>query len=603
MTARRVRWFVVVAALAIVADRHGVTGQQAPALASVSGVVLTTEDPPRPVRRAIVSVRGSDIALGHHAITDDAGRFEIRDLPAGRYDLSAKRAAFVTIAYGASRPEWPGTPLALAAGQHLSGVTVRLAPGAIITGTVRDDTGAPAVGLEVRVERTTAAGGLFQRSARTDSQGAYRIYGLPPGTYTVRVQPLMTSADVTHARSDAEVDAILQQLQQGRFGAPQAIARLRGSRSPVSDFAPIYYPSAFTSEDASPVVLAAGEERAGVDMTIRLMFTARLAGRVVGSDGRVLGSGGVNLVRASRHAARPRGAAIRADGTFEFAAVSPGRYQLVTWRAASVGEATGPCEFAAANLEVTGVQSPDVLLAFRPCMKIAGRVEVAGDATPGATPAGLTGSAVRFEADRSSNVPMDTLLPLVATIGADGTFSVGGALQLVPGSYLIHANVPGKAPGTGWWLQSARTADGRDILDVPLTLTNSDPETTNVVLTFTDRHTSLSGSLVTAGGRPAIDYTIIAFTTNRDWWRPPFRRVLTARPATDGAFLLQDLPPGEYFLAALAQVAPNEWLDPAFLEQAASKAVRMTIGPGEQKVQSLQIRGEDVPRTIGCRPV
>jgi hypothetical protein len=326
------------------------------------------------------------------------------------------------------------------------------------------------------------------------------------------------------------------------------------------------------------------------------MFTARLAGRVVGSDGRPLGSGGVNLVRASRHAARPRGASIRADGTFEFAAVSPGRYQLVTWRASSVGEATGPCEFAAADLEVTSGEPPEVLLTLKPCLKIAGRVEVAGDATPGATRASLTGTAVRFEADRSSSVPMDTQLPLVATIGADGTFSVGGARQLVPGSYVVHANAPSKIPGTAWWLQSARTADGRDILDVPLTLTTSDAETTNVVLTFTDRHTSLSGSLVTAGGRPAIDYTIIVFTTNRDWWRPPFRRVLTARPATDGAFLLHDLPPGEYFLAALAQVAPNEWLGPAFLEQAASQAVRVTVGPGEQKVQWLQIRGGDVPR-------
>jgi hypothetical protein len=596
MTARRVRSFVVVIALAIVADRHSVTGQQAPAVASVSGVVLTIEDTPRPVRRAIVSLRGSDLALGHHAITDDAGRFEIRDLPAGRYDLSAKRAAFVTIAYGASRPEWPGTPLALAAGQHLSGVALRLAPGAVITGTVRDDTGAPTADLPVYVERPTAAGELFKRSAQTDPQGEYRIYGLAPGTYTVWVQPLKTSGDVMYARSDAEVDAILQQLRQGRFGAPQAPVARPGARASVSDFAPIYYPSAFTDEDAIPVVLAAGEERTGVDMTVRLMSTSRLAGRVVGSDSRPVTSGGVDLVRASRYAARPRGATVRADGTFEFSAVSPGRYQLVTWRASSVGAPTGPCEFAAADLEVTGGEPPEVLLALKPCLKIAGRVEVAGDATPGATRASFTGAPVRFEADRSNGAPMDTSLPVLTTIGADGTFITSGALQLVPGSYLVQAGVAGNAPGMGWWLQSARTADGRDILDVPLTLTDSSPETTNVVLTFTDRHTSLSGSLVTAGGRPAIAYTVIAFTANRDWWRPPFRRVLAARPATDGAFLLDDLPPGEYFLAALADVAPNEWLDPVFLERVARQAVPVTIGPGEHKVQSLQIRGGDVPR-------
>jgi len=597
MIALTLRWFVVMTALAIGSDRASFTSQQPGTSARVSGVVLTTADPPRPVRRAIVSLRGGDNALGHHAITDDDGRFEIGDLPAGRYDLSAKRAAFVTIAYGASRPEWPGTKIAIARGERLTGVTVRLSPGAVITGTVRDETGAPAVALEVQIQRRTAAGDVFDRYARTDAQGVYRFYGLPPGAYLVWAKPLSTAAAVNHAASDAEVDAILRQLQQGRYGAPQPQpARPPIPRSIVPDFTPIYYPGAFTSEDATPVVLAAGDERAGVDMTMRLMPMSRLAGRVVGTDSRPVGAGGVSLVRASRNAARSNGATIRTDGTFEFTAVPPGRYQLVTWRGSSTGAAAGPCEFAAAEIELTGGDPPEVPLALKPCLRIAGRVEVASDATPSATRAGLTGAPVRFEPDRTSGRPMDSQLPIVAPIGADGTFSVGGALQFVPGSYLLQAGASGTAPGTGWWLQSARTADGRDILDEPLAFTDSTPETTRVFLTFTDRHTSLSGSLVTAAGRPAIDYTVVAFTSNRDWWRPPFRRVRAARPGTDGAFRLQDVPPGEYFLAALADVAPNEWRDPAFLERAVRHAVPVTIGPGEQKVQSLQIRGENPTR-------
>jgi hypothetical protein len=244
-----------------------------------------------------------------------------------------------------------------------------------------------------------------------------------------------------------------------------------------------------------------------------------------------------------------------------------------------------------------------VLLTLKPCLKISARVEVAGDATPGATRASLTGTRVRIEADLSTGVPMYSLPVMVPPIGADGRFSTSDVSQLVPGPYLVHADAPGSAPGKGWWLESARTDDGRDMLDVPLTLTDSSPETTNIVLTFTDRHTSLSGSLVTAAGRPAIDYTIIAFTANREWWRPPFRRVLTARPATDGAFALHDLPPGDYFLAALADVGPNEWLDPAFLELVVRAAIRVTIGPGEQKVQSLQIRAPSAPaNTAHPRP-
>jgi hypothetical protein len=37
-------------------------------------------------------------------------------------------------------------------------------------------------------------------------------------------------------------------------------------------------------------------------------------------------------------------------------------------------------------------------------------------------------------------------------------------------------------------------------------------------------------------------------------------------------------------------VAPNEWLDSGFLEEVVSAAIRLSVGPGEQKVQALQIR-------------
>jgi hypothetical protein len=54
---------------------------------------------------------------------------------------------------------------------------------------------------------------------------------------------------------------------------------------------------------------------------------------------------------------------------------------------------------------------------------------------------------------------------------------------------------------------------------------------------------------------------------------------------------LNDLPPGDYYLAALADVAPNEWLDAAFLERIVNLAVPVTIRSGEQATQSLQIKG------------
>jgi hypothetical protein len=589
MIAVRFGCFVVAVALGI--GDGSVTLRQG-ALASVSGIVLTAEGSPKPVRRAIVSLREHDCALGYHAITDDSGRFEIKDLPPGRYDLSAKRLAFVTIAFGASRPEWPGTQLVLEAGQRLSDLTLRLAPGAVIAGTVRDANGEPAPDLEVHLARRTPAGGLFEQYARTDPKGAYRLYGLAAGHYIVSVRPLRSAAATNYSGNDAEVDAIFQRLLQGQSG--MALVRSGQTSVPreaVPDFAPIFYPNVAASEDAMPVVVGVGEERGGVDMTIRLTPMVRLTGRVAGNDGRPVGSGTVELIRGSRHASRSSGVSLRGDGTFEFPSVSPGRYQLVIWRASAIAAPTAPCEFAAANVEVRSGEPPEVMLVLRPCLRIAGSIEIASDAAVGAKAASLAGLRLRLEPDRSRSEPIDSALPIVATVGGDGMLTFGGSHQLVPGAFTVRAENAGNAPGTGWWLQSARTADGRDVLDAPLILTDTTPETTHVVFTFTDRHTSLSGRLATPGGRAAVDYTVIAFTTNRDWWRPPFRRVLTARPATDGSFLLHDLPPGEYFLGAMAEVAPNEWLDPLVLDEVAKQSVLVTIRPGARTTQSIQIKG------------
>ena len=84
---------------------------------------------------------------------------------------------------------------------------------------------------------------------------------------------------------------------------------------------------------------------------------------------------------------------------------------------------------------------------------------------------------------------------------------------------------------------------------------------------------------------------VFAFPTNRDWWRTPFRRVRTARPDFKGQYEIQDLPPGEYFLAALTDLAPDDLRDPDFLGSVAPSGIRITIGPGERKVQNIRLTG------------
>jgi hypothetical protein len=70
-----------------------------------------------PVRRAQVRAMSMEGRGGGVTSTDAEGRYEIRDLPAGRYNLTATKGGFVQSMYGQKRAGEPGTPIDLGDGQ------------------------------------------------------------------------------------------------------------------------------------------------------------------------------------------------------------------------------------------------------------------------------------------------------------------------------------------------------------------------------------------------------------------------------------------------------------------------------------------------------
>ena len=155
---------------------------------------------------------------------------------------------------------------------------------------------------------------------------------------------------------------------------------------------------------------------------------------------------------------------------------------------------------------------------------------------------------------------------------------------VLPETYRLAATVPGAA---GWWLRSA-IVDGRDLLDTMVEVTG---DITNAVLTFSDQRASLSGRLVTTAGPPAAPYFIVVFPADRTLWMPLARRIMSTRADTMGAWALRDVPPGDYLVAALTDLAPDELSDPAFLEQLVPNALKVTVSDGENKMQDLRIGG------------
>src|SRR5262245_50506187 len=85
-----------------------------PGTGVIAGRVESAGIAPRPIGGAVVTIKSAELARDISVVTDDAGRFAVPKLPAGRYSIAATKAAYLPGAFGARRPGRAGTVLSLA---------------------------------------------------------------------------------------------------------------------------------------------------------------------------------------------------------------------------------------------------------------------------------------------------------------------------------------------------------------------------------------------------------------------------------------------------------------------------------------------------------
>src|SRR6185503_12852227 len=133
------------------------------------------------------------------------GRYEFRDLPAGRFNVSVSKSGFVTMSYGQNRPFEPGRPIELAEAQKMEKADVALPRGSVLAGRVADEFGEAVAEAEVTAMRMQFSNGRRRlvpsgRNGTTNDLGQFRIYGLPPGEYyvsaTLRNMNMMVMMDL-----------------------------------------------------------------------------------------------------------------------------------------------------------------------------------------------------------------------------------------------------------------------------------------------------------------------------------------------------------------------------------------------------------------------
>jgi len=411
--------------------------------------------------------------------------------------------------------------------------------------------------------------------------------------------------------STSEVDATLARLRTRGAGAatpppatpertPSSIVR------PTRTFnsAPIFFPGVTSMSAAAPIALALGEVRDGVDFVYQLARAAAVSGTVTGA-----GSQNVQLSLQPESALqnslsvfggpilqrRPAG-----DGEFTFTSVTPGKYTLTARSGAGLagrggpGPANGPPLIATTSVEVIGDDIGGLALALQPTLRVSGRAVFQGAVQPATNamttvsirlvPAGATansaGSLPLSARAEEMLVAMPVVsMPISGAIRPDGTFQIDGVM---PGTYRLA--VPRDPAG---WRSKAAMLGGKDVLDVSFQVGSGD--VTDIELSFSDQRSQIAGRLQKADGSPAAGYFVVAFSVDGTLWTPQSRRLRSVRPGTDGEFRLDDLPAGDYYLAALTDADSNDWQSPAFLAQIVPAAIKLTLADGERKTQNLRI--------------
>jgi hypothetical protein len=549
---------------------------------------LLTADTGAPVRRAQVRLSGTDV-MPKIATTDNEGAYEFRDLPAGRFTVTATKSGFVSVGYGQTRPFESGKPIDLAEGQVLDRADITMPKGSVIAGRILDEFGEPLTDASVSALRSTWSNGRRRlqatgRTALTNDLGQYRIYGLPPGEYYV-------SATL---RGGGVQEMMVMEMEAVAAVRTGLAAAGSGGEPPRSGYAPTYYPGTPNGAEAQRLSVALGQEAQNTDFALVPVRLARISGTVIGSDGRPLAGVMVNAVPRSSSVTNvlfPSGGTSRTDqsGNFTLNGVAPGEYTLNAQGAQTItsseggrtmvftmrtmaGGGDGGSEFGSIPLSVAGDDLANVVIATSKGTSASGKVTYEGGSAPSRNTLRISAASPDAEG------PM-MLIGASSSVTAEGTFEIRG----LAGPRLFRVtNMP-----AGWVLKAIRH-NGTDITDEEVDVNPAQP-ITGLEVVLTTRTTEVSGT-VKAGNDPATDYTVVIFSDDPAKWAVPMtRHIASARPSQTGRFEIKNLPAGSYYAVALEYIPQGDWNDPEVLDRLRTRAERFSLDEGEVKTLDLRL--------------
>lgn len=513
----------------------------------ISGIVVRKGDA-APLKNATVQlVNGEDRDHKIAAKTGADGQFELRNIPAGQYKMSASRNGYVEYAYGQKKPNDPGATFTLRPGQTMTDLIFRLGRAGVITGRVFDDDGEPMNNAIVMAMRQGYVDGkkeyedVDQQSS--NDLGEYRIHGLAPGRYIVSAQA---------------------PLWERIVGDREYLAS--GKNEPEKGYPRIYYPNATDSGRATSVEVKEGDEITSIDIFMKEVPVYRIRGRVVNtvSNGKSSRSG-LSLLRKTGKRQREFinwAPTKKADGTFEVPEVVPGEYTLIAF-----ANEDGKNYSTQEDVEVVNADVEGITLVIAPGIEMQGRVIWDGKMS-------LAGEEELVIAESKEDARIGGSQ---ARVKDDQTFLLKDVQQ---GTFEL--NVMGLSKDC--YIREMR--QGETLLEED-SLRVGKGTTGAILIVVSSRGAKLKGTVTNEESLPVAGAWVVAVPEEAK--RKVHRLFKSVTTDQNGQYELRGLAPGKYSLFSWDGAERGAWEDEDFLKPFADRGVSVEVADQDAKGVDLSL--------------
>jgi hypothetical protein len=526
----------------------------------IAGIVVSARTG-EPLRSAQVVLRGARPGPGvgrgrgtevnENAVTGIDGRFVFTGLRAGAYTVFSAKTGFGTQRGPGSQAHVP-----LGEGQSRPDLVLRLQPAAVISGRVLDAFGEPLPEARIsalnRSYRDGRARWGVAESARTDDLGDYRLHGLRPGRYVIRVTP-----------------------PEGP--SPRGVA--------YWEFGPSFFPAAASPEEATAFRIDWGAEMTGIDFRLDPAPETIVQGIVIDSSSgqpcecsvSVEGQGGLYGIEVTP----------TREGVFALHGVPSGSQRVMAY---TRGRDT---RFDVEQVLVPQSGTVEVHLVAGSGQVVTGEVVLEGP--PKEQEQALQGGSE--EAGRRRRQP-----PIIVTLTGDGQRlarsntratapSGGGPFELeniAPGAYRVQVRSPG-----GGYLRAVSL--GGRVLETPEITVAPDASLLGLRLHVAYDGAAIAGVVKSPAPSDEAGAGSGAVALVPEPGSNPYAVIEFVGVRPDGAFQRQGIAPGSYTAYAIPREVSFDLFDfddPEVRRELAPFAKRVTLSEGENVNIELEVVGE-----------